>query len=81
MTLERFSAKEIAALISLSTVCLVVLIATIAFIFRPPPPEGRQAVYQLASGLIGMAAGLLGGVAGTAYAIERKEKTDGNHAE
>jgi hypothetical protein len=58
---HRFGARDLAALISLTTVCLVVIIYVIVAIFRRPMPEGREAVYQIVSSLVGLAAGLLSG--------------------
>jgi Mn2+/Fe2+ NRAMP family transporter len=70
----RFSAKEIGALAALLTVCAVVAVAGIAMIFREPQPEGREAVYQLAEMLVGLAAGLLGG-GSAGYALGKSDKT------
>ena len=80
INLERFTSRELGALISLITICLIVIITTVAWIFRPPPPDGREALYQIISSLVGLAAGLLGG--GTAgyvmgKADKPKDKTDG----
>lgn len=74
--LGRFSAREIGALIALSTVCLIVLMAVISFVFREPPPEGREAIFQLAEAMLGLAAGLLGG-GGIGYAIGKTEAEKG----
>jgi len=85
INLERFDARELGALLALCTACAVVTIAIIGMIFRPPQPEGREAVYHIVSSLVGLAAGLLGGgAAGFALASKKeqakKEEVNGTDA-
>jgi len=75
INLERFDARELGALLALATVCIVVTVTVIGMLFRPPHPDGREALYHTVSGLTGLAAGLLGGgAAGFALAAKKAEK-------
>lgn len=56
---KRFTVREIVILICVGTVAFVVVFAVVATIFRPLTDTGKEYVYQLVSGLLGLAAGLL----------------------